>query len=128
VRALLDTHTFLWWNLDAPRLSQRARALIGDVGNDFLISAAVAWEIAIKHGKGRLDLPAPPLSYLPDRIAHYGYEPLPITIAHALRVATLPNHHSDPFDRLLIAQAQVEGLPILSADSRLARYNVEVIW
>lgn len=128
MRALLDTHTFLWWNLDTPRLSPRARDLIGDGGNEFLLSVVSVWEIAIKHARGRLDLPRPPAEYLPDRIAHYGYEPLRVEVSHALQAGSLSAHHNDPFDRLLIAQALVERLPILSADPHFARYGVEVIW
>ena len=128
MRALLDTHTFLWWNLDAPRLSQTSRDLLGDGDNELLLSVVSVWEIAIKHARGRLDLPKPPAEYLPERIAHYGYDALRVEVGHALQAGRLPAHHSDPFDRLLIAQALVERLPILSADPHFARYGVEVIW
>ena len=114
MRALLDTHAFLWWLSDDERLSEAARATIRDPVNVVLVSAASAWEIAIKSALGRLDLPEPPDSYVPDRIARSGFVELPITAAHALRVAALPLHHRDPFDRLLVAQSNAEGVPLVS--------------
>jgi len=128
VKALLDTHTFLWWNLDDPQLSATARAVIGDGGNEIFVSAASAWEIAIKVGKGRLVLPEPPERYVANRMAHFRFQALPIQLSHALRVASLPSIHDDPFDRLLIAQSQMENLPILTADSEIGRYPVDVLW
>jgi PIN domain nuclease of toxin-antitoxin system len=128
VKALLDTHTFLWWNLDDPQLSAMARAFISDGGNEIFVSAASAWEIAIKHGKGRLVLPEPPERYVANRLVHFRFVALPIQISHALRVASLPPIHDDPFDRLLVAQSQMEGLPILTADPEIARYAVTVLW
>lgn len=128
MRALLDTHTFLWWNLDDPQLAATARAFIGDGQNEVLLSAASAWEIAIKYAKGRLTLPESPERYVANRIAHYGFQALPIQVSHALRVAKLPLIHHDPFDRLLIAQSQMENLPILTSDPEIAKYNVSIIW
>ncbi len=128
MQALLDTHAFLWWMADDPRLSAEARAVIGDGANDILVSAAVAYEIAIKVAAGRLDLPAQPEDYLPLRIESEGFEELPIALSHALRAAALPPIHRDPFDRLIVAQAQLEGLPILTVDPMIARYEVETIW
>ena len=128
MKALLDTHTFLWWNLDDPQLSATARAIIGDGKNEIFVSAASAWEIAIKYGKGRLALPEPPERYVANRMAHYQFLALPIQLSHALRVAALPPIHEDPFDRLLVAQGQMEGLPILTADPEIARYPVDILW
>jgi PIN domain nuclease of toxin-antitoxin system len=128
MRAMLDTHTFLWWNADAPELSDRARDLISDGRNEIYLSAASAWEIAIKHGKGRLELPEPPEQYVVSRMARHGLTPLPIQVIHALRVNALPHIHSDPFDRLLVAQSQADRLPLLTADAEIARYDVVVIW
>jgi len=128
VRALLDTHTFLWAALDDRRLSSRAADLVADIGNEIYLSAVSVWEVAIKHSRGRLSLPEPPDSYIPSRIAVFGYRPLPVEVAHALRAGRLPPHHRDPFDRMLVAQAQVEGLPILTSDANIGRYEVEVIW
>lgn len=128
MRALLDTHTFLWWNLGDPQLSPTAQDFIGDGRNEILLSAASAWEIAIKYAKGRLTLPEPPERYVANRIAHYGFQALPILVSHALSVARLPLIHHDPFDRLLIAQSQMENLPILTADPEIAKYTVDIIW
>jgi PIN domain nuclease of toxin-antitoxin system len=128
VRALLDTYTFLWWNLGDPQLSAGARAFIGEGKNEIFVSAASAWEIAIKYSKGRLVLPEPPERYMANRMAHFGFLALPIQLGHALRVASLPPIHDDPFDRLLVAQSQMENLPILTADSEIARYPVDTLW
>lgn len=127
MRALLDTHVFLWWNMDDPRLSDSIREIISDGRNELLLSAASAWEIAIKAGRGRLTLPAPPQEYVADRLGLHGFRPLPISLGHALHVYNLPNHHRDPFDRLLVAQAQLEEIPILTADPVIARYDVKTI-
>src|SRR5882724_9466747 len=98
------------------RLSARSRRLITNSENELLLSAASAWEIAIKTALGKLRLPEPTAGYVTSRMAEGGIQPLPVLHAHALRVATLPAHHRDPFDRLLIAQAQIEEMPILTAD------------
>ena len=128
MRALLDTHTFLWWNMDDPRLSPRARQVLADGSNEIYLSAASAWEIAIKTARGRLILPEPPTSYVPNRMALHHFLHLPIQVSHALQVFKLPDLHQDPFDRLLVAQSQLEELPILTVDETIARYEVEIIW
>lgn len=128
MKYLLDTHTFLWWNLEDPQLSARVREIITNGGNEIFLSAASAWEIAIKAAKGRLTLPDDPAQYIAERMSLYRFQSLPVQISHACLVYRLPSHHSDPFDRLLIAQSQVEGLPLLSGDSEIARYDVEIIW
>ena len=128
MRVLLDTHVFLWWNLDDPQLSATARNIIGDGRNELFLSAASAWEIAIKTGKGRLTLPEPPARYVANRMTHYRILALPIQLSHALHVASLPLIHQDPFDRLLVAQSQLEDLPLLSADAEIAQYAVTVMW
>jgi len=128
VRAILDTHVFLWWNTDDPRLSSSIREIIADGRNDLYLSAASAWEIAIKAARGRLTLPAPPQEYVTDRLVLHSIQPLPITLRHALHVYALPPHHSDPFDRLLVAQGQIEELPILTADRLFAQYDVGTIF
>ena len=125
---LLDTHALLWWLTDDPQLSDTARALIADPDNRVLVSAASAWEIAIKCGTGKLTLPEPPTVYVPARIAANGFEPLPIRIEHVLRTYDLPMHHRDPFDRLLIAQSVVEDVPLVTADSAMAPYPAALIW
>jgi PIN domain nuclease of toxin-antitoxin system len=109
------------------RFSNRARSLVLSTGNELYLSSASAWEIAIKHGLGKLPLPEPPHRYVPSRVEKLRMWALPIDHSHALRVATLPPHHRDPFDRLLVAQSQVEDLPILTADPIFDRYDVTVI-
>jgi PIN domain nuclease of toxin-antitoxin system len=128
VRALLDTHALLWWLTDSDRLSTRAREVIADGATELFWSAASSWEIAIKTGLGRLTLPEPPRTLIPKVIREQALRPLDISHAHALSVAELPDHHRDPFDRLLIVQAQQEKLPIVSADEMFARYELERVW
>ncbi len=128
MRALLDTYTFLWWNMDDPQLSAMARGILADGANEIFLSAASAWEIAIKYARGRIELPEPPERYVAARMAHYGFQALPIQISHALHVAELPPIHQDPFDRLLVAQSRLEDLPILTGDREIARYPTAVIW
>jgi PIN domain nuclease of toxin-antitoxin system len=125
---LLDTHAFLWWVLEDPQLSARARSVITAPETDVLVSAVTAWEIAIKAAERRLDLPEPAQTYVPDRIAANGFRELQVTVKHAVGVAGLQPIHLDPFDRLLVAQAQVEGIPIVSGDPAIAQYDVDVIW
>lgn len=128
MRLLLDTHAFLWWIADSPQLSGQARQLIGDGENEVLLSAASGWEIAIKARLGRLTLPDEPERFLAEQLAANAFQVLPVHLSHALRVYSLPDHHRDPFDRLLVAQAQVEGMAIVSGDPQLARYLVQVAW
>lgn len=112
---------------DPARLGRTTRELADDATNELLLSAASAWEIAIKYTIGKLPLPEPPMAYVPDRMRRSGTTPLPVELAHALRTCELPDHHSDPFDRLLIAQAQLLDIPILTADQRIRAYDVTVI-
>jgi len=128
VKLLLDTHAFLWWICDDVRLSGRARSLLADGQNEVYFSAASAWELAIKAGAGRIMLPGDPERFVAEQVAANAFQVLPVHIRHALKVFGLPPLHRDPFDRMLIAQAVVEEMPILSADPQLARYPVEIIW
>jgi len=128
VNLLLDTHAFLWWITDSPRLSELARARIADRSATLFWSAASTWEVGIKYALDRLPLPAPPRSYLPRQLEKNGMKPLAITDIHAYQVAALPRHHADPFDRMLIAQAQVEKLTLVSVDSKMRQYDVEIVW
>lgn len=129
MKVLLDTHTFLWWNSShGARLSARARETLEDPGTDGLVSVVSAYEIAIKAARGTLELPAEPSRYVPDRLARHGFEALAIELRHVLRAGALPPVHRDPFDRLLVAQAQLEGLAIITADPAIAQYDIEVIW
>jgi PIN domain nuclease of toxin-antitoxin system len=127
MRVLLDTQCWLWMTLSPERFSARARALVEARENVLYLSAASAWEIAIKHALGKLRLPEPPVTYVPARVAALGVQPLAIEHQHALHVATLPAHHRDPFDRLLVAQAQLDDLPILTADPAIGVYDVTTI-
>ena len=127
MRVLLDTQCWLWMTLAPERFSARARKLVEARETLLYLSAASAWEIAIKHALGKLRLPEPPATYVPTRVAALGVQPLAIEHSHALRVAELPPHHRDPFDRLLIAQAQIDDLPILTSDSLFDAYDVTTI-
>ena len=127
MRILLDTQAWLWAQVAPERFNPQALELLEDTGVELLLSSASSWEIAIKHALGRLDLPEPPSSYVPTRMESSGTRSLPIRHDHALRVGELPDHHRDPFDRLLVAQAQVERLPILTSDRLLALYEVEIV-
>lgn len=128
MRILIDTHALLWWDSAEHRLSDRVRALMRDPSTDVLVSVASIFEIAIKATKGDLELPAAVDRYVKRRLRDYRWESLPILIDHAHRAAALPRIHADPFDRLLIAQSQVEGLPLITADPAITRYDVETIW
>jgi PIN domain nuclease of toxin-antitoxin system len=128
MKALLDTHTFLWWNANDPQLTTVVRDIITDGNNEIFLSAASAWEIAIKAASGRLVLPEPPENYVADRLTFHRFQGLPIQLSHALRVYSLPEIHRDPFDRLLIAQSQLEKMPLLTSDENISKYNVRVIW
>ena len=127
MRILLDTQCWLWMAAAPERLSRRGRRIVEDADNELLLSAASAWEIAIKHALGKLLLPEPPELYVPSRTIALRTVPLAIEHAHALRVATLPSHHRDPFDRLLVAQALIERLPVMTADPVFKRYGVAVL-
>ena len=128
MKLLLDTHCWLWMQASPERFSPGAQALVDDPDNVLLLSPVSAWEISTKYALGRLTLPIPPAEYVPSRMKSSGVDALPLQHSHALQVASLPWHHRDPFDRLLIAQAQVESLPILSADRTFAAYDVQVHW
>lgn len=128
MRVLLDTHAFLWWISDSPELSDAARETIADGRNAPVFSAVSGWEIAVKAGLGKLDLPDSPAEFVNEQLSQNSLEVLPVHLRHALGVYGLPDHHRDPFDRLLISQAVAETLPILTADPEISRYPVETIW
>ena len=127
MRVLLDTQVWLWMLAAPERLSEPARALVIATDNELLLSAASAWEIAIKYALGKLRLPEAPGDLIPRLMTRTGITPLPIHHRHALHVASLPARHRDPFDRLLIAQAQIERLPILTADRNFSLYEVDLL-
>ncbi|TAK28764.1 MAG: type II toxin-antitoxin system VapC family toxin [Chloroflexota bacterium] len=128
MRYLLDTHTFLWWIVDDPRLSPRVSAIIQDPNNEIWFSAASAWEIAIKAKLGRIKFEDDPVELIPQQVTANGFRNLPIQSDHALHVSRLALLHRDPFDRVLAAQALVEKMMLLTADQMMARYGVQVVW
>ncbi|MCF6355145.1 MAG: type II toxin-antitoxin system VapC family toxin [Candidatus Polarisedimenticolaceae bacterium] len=127
-RYLLDTHCWLWWNALPEQLSQQALDTITQGDNDILFSVISAWEISIKHALGKLKLPVEPSKYIPSRLAANRMTALPVQLEHMLRVNQLPHHHRDPFDRLLIVQAQNDNLTIITADSLFNAYDVSIVW
>jgi len=122
VSVLLDTHVLLWWLEDDKRLSLPARDAIL-AAEEVRVSAASVWEIAIKRALGRLDVPADYLDY----VEQTSFRPLPITFQHADLAGALPRHHDDPFDRMLVAQARIEGLTLVTADRRLGDYGIALL-
>lgn len=126
MRLLLDTHIFLWLHTEPERLGEHL-PLVEDRRTELLVSAVVSWEIAIKYQLGRLPLPEPPERYVPERLRAIGAQALPIEHTHALAVAALAPLHRDPFDRLLVAQAGLLDVPILTADPAIARYSAPTI-
>ena len=126
-RALMDTQIFVWLINGERELPPAVSEFIYTPGNEVLLSVASAWELSIKAGLGRLKELGPPEAFVRHWATHYKLEFLPIRLEHVFRVSTLPMHHRDPFDRLLIAQAQVEMVPILSVDGEFPRYDVRLI-
>ena len=125
---LLDTHAYLWFIGGNERLSTVARSAIEDAGNLKLISVASLWEITIKHSLGKLQLKTDLRKVVSEHISDNGFDLLPVETAHLLALSTLPMHHRDPFDRLLIAQALSGKLAICSADKAFLDYDVELVW
>jgi len=128
MKVLLDSHTFLWWNTDDPRLSEQAREIIANGQNAVFLSTASVWEIILKAKNGKLILPEDPAGYITKRMKLYHIQPLPIQISHVLRVYELPQHHDNQFNHLLVAQSQLERMPLLTANVDLKKYEVETIW
>jgi PIN domain nuclease of toxin-antitoxin system len=127
MKILLDTHALIWWFGNEAKLSRRASSMIANQNNTVLVSAAIAWELAIKVNLGKFDALSL-TSELPRYTEEEGFEALPISLEQAIRAGLLPLHHRDPFDRLLVAQAQALNAPILSADTVLDQYDVKRIW
>ncbi|MBV9775054.1 MAG: type II toxin-antitoxin system VapC family toxin [Gemmatimonadetes bacterium] len=128
MRLLLDTHSFLWFITADPKLSPSADRELRSGGNQLLLSLASVWEIAIKVGIGRLPIPTPLEQFIPEQLTRNRIDLLPIALPHALETARLPLHHRDPFDRLIIAQALLEGLPVVSADGAFDSYPIQRLW
>jgi len=127
MRILLDTHALIWWLNDPPKLSSMAMSVLRNPANTVFVSAAVAWELAIKANLGKFNVSSL-VTELRKHIAEEGFTELPISIGQAVRAGLLPLHHRDPFDRLLAAQAQELNAPILSADKILDRYDIKRLW
>ncbi|PYX22712.1 MAG: PIN domain nuclease [Acidobacteria bacterium] len=125
---LLDTGVWLWSVGEPERMSSSAREIFADRTEELFLSAVTSWEVAIKVASGKLRLPEPPGTYVPSRIMMQGLRPLPISHMHALAVHGLPPHHRDPFDRLLIAQAIVENMTLLTADREFKKYDLPLLW
>lgn len=125
-RFLLDTHIWLWLQVSPERLPLQLVTSLQDEDNELLLSAASSWEISIKYALGKLSLPEPPRTYIPDRMRMSGTTGLAIEHTHALAVADLPRLHGDPFDRILIAQSRELQLRLVTADAAIADYDVDV--
>ena len=128
MRLLLDTHAFLWWLNDSPKLSATARNAIADADNDIMVSAVTGWECAVKFRLKRLP-EAEQFLVRPDEVLRRaGMEALPVNIAHAIRSGSYPGKHRDPFDRMLAAQAELEGMVLVTTDKSLAEFPIQTLW
>jgi len=128
MRYLLDTHAFLWFASGDANLSAVAKEIIENSKNNIYLSSASVWELSIKIIIGKLKLKKDLNKFIAENIAIYGYIPMPVTIPHALAIAKLPEIHKDPFDRILIAQATVEKMKLISSDGYITRYSVKTVW
>jgi PIN domain nuclease of toxin-antitoxin system len=128
MKYLLDTSVFLWALAAPGKLNRRARNLLSNEREGLFLSAASSWEISLKFGLGKLELPEPPAKYVPKWMLNWGIRSLDISHLHALAVGTLPGHHQDPFDRILIVQAMTEGMVLLTADRMFEKYSVKTLW
>ena len=128
MRYLIDTHVFLWWLFDDPRLPESVRDIIADPENEVLVSAASAWEIANKHRVGKLGAADELVKDIPAWIARAGFTELEVGVAHAQRAGSWDHSHRDPFDRMLAAQSEVEGVPLITGDRVLGTFGVPVVW
>jgi len=128
MRALIDTHAFVWWVTDNPRLSARARAFLASEDNEICVSAVVAWELATKVRLGKWSEALPIATNIATVIEENSFTPLAVTIEHARTAGFLAGRHGDPFDRMLAAQSQVEGIPLVSADPAFDTLGTPVMW
>jgi PIN domain nuclease of toxin-antitoxin system len=128
MKLLIDTQCWLWWFAEPDRLQEETIVQISDESNEIWLSVASVWELGIKVGLGKLPLPEPLDRYLASRMKQLGARSLEIRTDHALQAGGLPLHHRDPFDRMLIAQAQVEGMTIVTSDRMFELYEVKVLW
>ena len=127
-RFLLDTHVVLWWLFDDHRLTALARSIIQNPANTIFVSSASGWEISTKYRLGKLPHAEEAVRNLPSLLRRARMDVLPITIEHALAAGALPGPHRDPFDRMLIAQSRIEGVPIMTSDTAFKQYSVELVW
>lgn len=128
MKALLDTHTFIWWIIDDERLSRTARKIIESERNDIYLSAASCWEIVIKAKLGKIELPRRPDQFIAKILAENKFLNLPVIPSHALNLFNLPDIHRDPFDRMLLSQSKTENMPIITSDELIVKYPVNTIW
>ncbi|NOU22713.1 MAG: type II toxin-antitoxin system VapC family toxin [Methyloglobulus sp.] len=128
MKVLLDTCAFIWLVTDNPKLSELAKEIFLDEDNEILLSAVTGFEIAVKYSLGKLHLTEPPREFVVHRMNANALTELPVSMAHALALQNMPSHHKDPFDRLLVAQAMVNQIPLLSANQQLSAYDIERIW
>lgn len=128
MKLLLDTHVFLWWVSDEGKISQSARNHIASGKNEVYFSAVSSWEISIKSSLDKIVLKTPIDEFIPEQLVSCNFRPLPIEVAHTVAVAELPDHHRDPFDRLLVAQSVVEKMSLVSNDSALSQYDIDLVW
>lgn len=128
MKLLIDSHVLLWWGDASGQMSSHAASLLKNPKAEVLFSSASAWELAIKESTGKFRLVKPIEQFVAEQVAINDIHVLPVNLSHAFAVARLPWHHRDPFDRLLIAQAQVENAKIVTADSLIRKYDVETIW
>lgn len=128
MKVLLDTCAFIWLVTDDPKLSELAKEIFLDTDNELLLSAVTGFEIAVKYSLGKLHLTEPPKEFIANRMQANALTELPVSMAHALALQNMPLHHKDPFDRLLVAQAMVNQIPLLSADQQLSAYAIERLW
>ncbi len=128
MKVLLDTHALLWWLLDEPEMSNQARAIIADPGNEILVSSASAWEIATKFRLGKIPHIGNLVQTLPEMLQKARMDVLPVSLAHALAAGNLPGPHRDPFDRMLIAQSRIEDLPFVTKDPVFKEYLPNILW
>jgi PIN domain nuclease of toxin-antitoxin system len=128
MKALLDTHVFLWWITDDTQLPAYIREIVSNSDNELFFSAASCWEIAIKSQLGKIKLPDKPDRFISDQLAINTIQTLPIQASHALHVFNLPPLHRDPFDRIIVSQAQLEKLPVITSDPLIKQYKINTIW
>ncbi|MEX1046211.1 MAG: type II toxin-antitoxin system VapC family toxin [Actinomycetota bacterium] len=128
MRVLLDTHAFIWWIGDDAKLSPDARQLVSDGSNEVFFSAVSAWEILLKKGLERVEIPEPLEPFITSQVLANAFQVLPINLRHVFALSALPDVHQDPFDRMLVSQAVADDLTILSADRHFQAYPVDVVW